>query len=191
MSEGVFFVCFPANQPLEVEVNQMGFRPYQNSFTIPFWENQSFYPVEILLETGIKAIQVTSTGKDSLENSGLRPIKVIEPPKIFTTTLFYGVNEYQLTNKHKNELDRFIQSVAPNRITKLEIIGFADYVGSDSDNVKLSEERARQVTSFIKDKDVKVDQVYMDGHGEVGDEQSADESRRVEVIIHAVPSPKN
>ena len=190
---GRFFICFPANQPLEVEVNQMGFRPYQNSFEIPFWENQSFYPIEILLETGVRAIQVTSTGKDSLDNSGLRPIKVIaEPiPKIFTTTLFYGVNEYELTNKHKNELDRFLENVAPNKITKLEIIGFADYVGSDSDNVKLSEERAKQVTSFIKDKDVKVDQVYMDGHGEVGDERSADESRRVEVIIHALPPSKN
>jgi len=185
---GRFFICFPANQNLDVQVNHTGFRPYQNTFEIPFWENHNVFDITIQLRTPVKSLDsIEEKDVDSLKNNLITPPKPIVQPLIFTHGLYYGMNESELSSKHKNELDDFFKKVTTHVISKIEIIGFADYVGSDADNMKLSEERAKKVATFIKERELKVDNIYIDGQGEIGEEQDAEESRRVEIIIHATP----
>ena len=127
------------------------------------------------------------TPVDSLENqpTALPEIKKIELKKVSTLSLYYDTNEQALNHKNRNHLNRFIEALDANKITKVEIVGYADYVGSDTDNLKLSEERAKSVATFLKNMEILVDKVYLEGKGEIANEENAAQSRRVEIIIHS------
>lgn len=179
--EGRFFVCYPANQRLRTRVEQTGFKLYDQTWDIPFSDNQDLYPLDIVLNTGIIALEE----KD-------KPVKAVENPRtnlgvnigrVYTHNLYYDNNSSKLNNANRNSLELFIGKFDPDKITKIEIIGYADYVGDGLYNMKLSEERAKNVATFLQDRGLEMTK-YLEGRGEVENDKSREENRRVELVIH-------
>ncbi len=183
---GRFFVCFPANTGLKAVVNQMNFSPYQHTFDIPEWDNTKPFTIDILLEMSVHSF----SGAQG-EKSKQPEVEVAEKPKpvdlqkVSTLSIYYETNEATLNSRNKNHLDRFLGGIEKDKITKIEIIGYADSVGSDGTNVVLSENRAKNVATFLKDKELVINKVYLEGRGTSNDSQNNAENRRVEIIIHS------
>ncbi len=183
--EGRFFVCFPANQRLQTKVNQTGFRPYNQTFDIPFWDNKDLYTIELVLNAGMSIV----------EKEKKKPVEPVRPhgialgvslERVYTHSLYYENNSSKLDAQNKRSLELFMNKLDLNKVTKIEIIGYADYVGADAYNLKLSEDRAKNVATFLKNAGLEVNKVYMEGRGEQEEEsRSREENRRVELVVHS------
>ncbi|MBK7872162.1 MAG: OmpA family protein [Saprospiraceae bacterium] len=69
---------------------------------------------------------------------------------------------------------------------RVEIIGFSDDVGTDMYNLKLSEERAKQIALHLMDKGIIVDQIYIEGRGEIRDDKPKNLNRKVEIKVTVI-----
>jgi len=179
--QGRFFVCIPANDTLQVGVEHFGFLEYSNQFAIPYWENRTFYTIDILLQS--PAYQTFAEEKKDT----LADVEPIEKPKPVTRQvhqIYYEVNESTLDFDQKYTLEEFLDKLDKNLIDKVEVVGFADYVGTSAYNLKLSEDRAKSVAVFMKNRGVVVDKIYMEGKGEIQDDKPREENRKVEVVIY-------
>lgn len=186
---GRFFICFPANEWLAVEVEATGYLPYQKEFEIPFWENKELYKIDILLNFDMPGFAPADTTSDISAQEEPTPIapkkKSVVLSKITTLSLYYDTNEKELNLQNKSRLDGFLKSLEKDKITKLEIVGLADYVGSDLDNMKLSEDRARIVSEFIQKRNIAVNKFFLQAKGEVDDGNATSQNRRVDIIVHS------
>ena len=83
-----------------------------------------------------------------------------------------------------DEIDNFIGSVKRSQINKVEVICYADYIGEEVYNMMLSEKRAKSVALYITNAGISVDDMYIEGRGEVRDGREPRENRRVDVVIY-------
>ncbi len=181
---GRFFICFPANEGLKAEVNQMNFQKYQNTFEIPEWDNTKPFTIDLLLEMNVHGFSGNQLEESKTEIVEDKP-KPIDLQKVSTLSIYYETNEAALNSRNKNHLDRFLGGIEREKITKVEIIGYADSVGSDAYNLQLSEKRAKEVATFLKDKELVINKVYLEGKGASTEGSNNSENRRVEIIIHS------
>lgn len=76
-----------------------------------------------------------------------------------------------------------------NNKTMIEINGYTDNIGSEGDNLKLSEDRARAVFDYLADKGIHQKRMSFKGWGESNPladnetEEGRKINRRVEVVI--------
>lgn len=186
---GRFFICFPAHKNLKVEAVARDYRPYEKDFQIPYWDNKEFYEIEIWLEHNLMPLSFAESDLDTLSTEP-RPLPTQEeeekpePERVSILSLYYATSESNLNTDNKNRLDRFLKSLEKDKIKKVEIIGFADYVGSDVANMKLSEDRARAVANFIESRSVEVSSFFLEGKGEIATEE-LEQNRRVDIIVHS------
>jgi outer membrane protein OmpA-like peptidoglycan-associated protein len=68
-------------------------------------------------------------------------------------------------------------------VVHLEIIGYADDIGADAYNLSLSERRASVVAVYLLERNVKVDQVHIEGRGPVREQGPKAKNRRVDIRI--------
>lgn len=185
---GRFFICHAANRTLKVEAEAPSYRPYENQFKIPFSDNTTLHRIELMLEFDMPTYnsvdpEIKEETEETTEETESEE-EVAELRKIATISLYYETNEKSLNSINKGQLERFLKTFDRNKIVKVEIIGFADYVGSDADNMKLSRGRAEAVAEFIQRRDIEVNKFYMEAKGEVEDRENIEENRRVDIIVH-------
>jgi outer membrane protein OmpA-like peptidoglycan-associated protein len=104
-----------------------------------------------------------------------------------TIKLYYKIAVSDMSEEMKVRIDSLIyfEKLLPDK--KLGIIGYADYLGSDSSNITLSENRANKVKAYLESLGIKPQDIQMVvGKGEVprqlaGNEGYA-EDRRVDII---------
>jgi outer membrane protein OmpA-like peptidoglycan-associated protein len=85
-------------------------------------------------------------------------------------------------------LDMGVAFLTVNQDLKQRVVAYTDYLGSEADNLKLSEDRAQAVADYYIANGVSPDQVVIDPRGEEGavedaDEEQAQQDRRVELIL--------
>ena len=68
-------------------------------------------------------------------------------------------------------------------MTRVEIIGYADDVGPDTYNLKLSEKRAKEIALYLMENSVEVDQIYLEGRGELRNDKPKNLNRKVNIKI--------
>jgi outer membrane protein OmpA-like peptidoglycan-associated protein len=83
------------------------------------------------------------------------------------------------------KIDKFLSPLHGRTIQKAEIVGFADDIGADVYNLRLSEERAKNIALLLTSNGFIVDRIYMEGKGEVQNTEEKSKNRRVEVKIFA------
>jgi len=69
----------------------------------------------------------------------------------FTESVYFDVDEYNLTQESKQILDQFIPSIKNRNI---QITGFTDSTGSVSYNLNLSKKRAKSVSDYLVSKGI-------------------------------------
>lgn len=137
---------------------------------------------------------------------GLIAIPTLEPDERFTepfhvTVKFEPAKSYRLDNVYFDfgkftlrpesfkELDELVSYMKWKENEKIEIVGHTDNVGNDSDNQKLSQQRAEAIRQYLIKKGINTTRVMAKGYGAtipVADnatEEGRQKNRRTEVKI--------
>lgn len=177
---GRFFVCVHAYELLPVTVEKQLFHTYQNDFAIPLWNNKNFYKIEIRLQPIQLPPNLAMKGvpKDS-STEATKKVKRHD----YLHTIFFDFDKYQMSSPEVGSLEGFLLDLKSKNIQRVEIIGYSDDVGTDMYNLKLSEERAKQIAMHLMENGLLVDQIYIEGKGEIRDDKPKNLNRKVEVKV--------
>lgn len=105
--------------------------------------------------------------------------------------ILFDVDSYALKPSTKQQLVEFAQTLNKEEDTDILVEGHADATGSADHNLKLSQQRANAVASFLETQGVKTSRVDEKGYGEsqpVADNATASgrqKNRRVDIAIFA------
>lgn len=108
---------------------------------------------------------------------------------IVLNNLFFDTNQYELKPKSRTELNRLIAFMKQYPDVQVEISGHTDDVGSDDDNITLSQNRAKSVYTYLVGQGVKAERLRFKGYGETkplaanDSEQHRQQNRRIEFRI--------
>ena len=149
--KGRFFLCLPANSTLELTVDEEKYEFYENAFTIPQWHNKTFHKLNIDLEANYIPFdydQIPDTTVITFGDEEEEERESITPPEKFTSQKYshevlFNFDDFKLLNIEVNRIDEFINPIKDKHITKVEIIGYADDIGPDNYNLKLSEKKSQ------------------------------------------------
>ena len=117
------------------------------------------------------------------DNNGLDAVKVT-----FDSGILFGFNSSALSNDSKKSLKELAGILSEDKTTDIAIVGHTDKTGSYDANVKVSNQRAKSVESYLKQCGVPnaqfktVEGVAYDQYDE---SKSAAENRRVEIFMYA------
>ena len=110
----------------------------------------------------------------------------------FDSGILFTTNKAELNAAAKTSLTEFSKVVKENSDMDIAIIGHTDNTGSDAINNPLSENRAKSVSTYLKNSGVNASQIKtVEGQGSknpVADNSTAEgrtQNRRVEVYIYA------
>jgi outer membrane protein OmpA-like peptidoglycan-associated protein/tetratricopeptide (TPR) repeat protein len=179
---GRFFLCIHALTPLPVSVNEPLYLPYESEFAIPLWNNKTFYKVEVRLQP----VQVppTMTKKGIPQDTvAMEPLK--KPKRHdYLHTIFFDFDKSEMSVSEVSSLEEFIQRIKGKKMIRVEIIGYSDDVGTDTYNLKLSEERAKEIAVHLRDSNgILVNQIHIEGRGEIRDDKPKKLNRKVDVKV--------
>ena len=71
-------------------------------------------------------------------------------------TVYFNFNSSALTPAAKTKLNALSKSLKSNKVSSVRIVGFADQIGTESYNLRLSQKRANAVAAYLRGKGVKV-----------------------------------
>lgn len=71
-------------------------------------------------------------------------------------TVYFEFNKSGLTSAAKTKLNSLASALKSKKVRSVKIVGYADEIGTDSYNMKLSQQRANTVASYLKGKGIKV-----------------------------------
>ena len=117
----------------------------------------------------------------------LVPIEIGQTVEI--NNLFFESNKTELTAASYPEMDRLAETLRKNPNIHIEIGGHTDDVGSDPDNLKLSQDRANKVLQYLYNKGVEFYRMQAKGYGESkpivanDSETNRQQNRRVVFLI--------
>lgn len=183
---GRFFICMPAYDLLNVQVEKEFYHPYSREFVIPFWDNKNFYTIEVLMRPVREPVRNNLVAKSPLVDTSSVETKKKPERRDYLHTIFFEFDEYIMSPNELDNLDKFLKRVKSNSIQRVEIIGFSDDVGTDMYNLKLSEERAKKIALHLMDNGILVDQIYIEGRGEIRDDKPKNLNRKVEIKVQVL-----
>jgi OOP family OmpA-OmpF porin len=117
----------------------------------------------------------------------LKPIKKGATTKL--NNVYFETNSYALDSRSTAELNKLLAFMKLNATTKLELAGHTDNVGSETDNLKLSGNRAKAVYDYLISKGADKTRLSFKGYGKslpIADnttEEGRAKNRRLEVKV--------
>lgn len=204
--EGRFFLCLPADSHLDVSVGIDPYNFYERRFEIPLWENREFFAVDIMLQSDVELIMTEfdqQVPNQLAKRDSLRQEQEIEEeeekPKVedrsrepkrkskqYNFTVLFGFDSSDLSPDDIEEILEFVDLIGEKEITRVEVIGYADDTGPDPYNLKLSHQRAINVANYLIKNHFEVDQVYLEGRGELRNGRPKNLNRKVDIRIYTL-----
>ena len=139
---GNYFMTLPVGKDYAFNVNSKGYLFYSDNFLMANKSPDSTYIKNILLEP------IASNASVVLKN------------------IFFEVNKYELNPESQTELDNLVRLLNENPTMEIEISGHTDNVGKPSDNMVLSNNRAKAVVNFLISKKINPARLVAKGFGE-------------------------
>ena len=141
--EGRFVVTMPSGKNYVVEVTKEKYLFHTEEFDIP--ESEGYQEVE--KDIALKGLKVGA--------------------KIVLKNIFYDFAKATLRQESVTELERLLKIMNDNPNLKIELGGHTDNVGTETNNQKLSEARAKSVVDYLLQKGVSKDRLTYAGYGEM------------------------
>lgn len=119
----------------------------------------------------------------------LKLVPIKEGERVPLNNIFFEYAKATLRSESFPELDRIAETMKENGNLVIEIQGHTDNVGSNENNLKLSEERAESVRTYLLSKKLPANRVTSVGFGESrpiasnDTEEGKAQNRRVEFVI--------
>jgi len=140
--QGNYFITLPVGKDYVFNVNRKGYLFYSDNFLLSQRSPDSTYE----------------------KNIPLQPIEV--NASIVLKNIFFETNKFELDPKSQAELDKIVQLLNDNPTLKIEISGHTDNVGKPSDNLSLSNNRAKSVVGYLVGKGIASSRLVAKGYGE-------------------------
>ena len=163
---GDFMVVIPNGSLLGLNVSKKGYLFYSEQFEV----EGNF-----------------SSFKPFLKNVYLNPLQVDQ--KIILQNIFFASLSYELEKQSFVELKKVQELIEINPHIKIEISGHTDNVGSEKDNMDLSQRRAKAVFDYLVAQGVQVKNLTYKGYGETAPiadnetEEGRSQNRRTELKV--------
>ncbi len=180
--EGRFFLCVPARDTLNFSVKMPPYLPFSKKVAIPEWDNRNFFPVDIKMRTtrDLQPRRPPEAPRDTVE------VPRIRQRKHYTHTIFFEFDSDKVSPDEFDKLVDFVDQVSEKEILRIEIVGYADDVGSEQYNLELSENRAKKIGLYMIERGIPSDQLYREGRGEIINSNPKKENRKVELKIYTI-----
>ena len=139
---GNYLITLPEGRDYAFDVKRRGYLFFSENFSLSSSPNDTVYHIDIPLQplaTGAVAV---------LKN------------------IFFDPNRYDLKPESGAELDEVVQLLKDNPTLKIQINGHTDNSGKPTDNIKLSEDRARSVTTYLVAKGIAPARLSSKGWGD-------------------------
>lgn len=140
---GNYFVVLPSSRDFALQIKKDKYLFYSSNFS---------------LKSG------TTEGREFEKDVYLQPIKV--NATLALNNVFFNTNSYDLLPSSFTELDELVNLLKTNETVTIEIGGHTDDVGSEADNQKLSENRAKSVYTYLASKGIDKTRMTYKGYGE-------------------------
>lgn len=160
---GEFLLTLPTGSNYGLSIHHPGYLFY--SYNFPVDKQNSYQRLDILLEP------ISSKSTVVLKN------------------VFYETGNYKLKNESKSELDRLVKFLEMNPTVKLEVAGHTDNIGTDANNLDLSQKRAIEIVNYLTAAGIDKTRLKAKGYGaskpiaDNGTEDGRAQNRRTEVSI--------
>lgn len=183
--EGRFFLCVKAGEILDIQTQRRFYHPYHWQFPIPTWDNRNFYAIDVLLQPESPPAVVVEQPAPALPDPLVRPGSSRQKMKReISHSVYFDFDRSSIETESVQPLNSFVQSLKDKEISRVNIVGFADDIGADVYNLKLSEERAKQVALYLIRNHIFVDQIFIEGKGSVRNSSGPREkNRRVDIRV--------
>ena len=191
--DGQFFVCFPTLRKLPASVDQKGFYPYRKRLSLLNWNEKGYVEVDILLQPLNQAASLDQSNKKIEVAQPKIPIETTteighnekkERQLYSTSDVYFYFDQFLLTKEAQFSIDRLIEDIDPDQLALVVIEGYADQIGSDDYNQKLSEKRAEEVANYFKSKGLLKLKVTYRGYGKTKSSSINSKNRRVDIVVY-------
>ena len=163
--KGNYLITLPVGKDYAFNVNRKGYLFYSDNFFLSNRSPDSTYE----------------------KNIPLQPIEA--NASIVLKNVFFDVNKFDLKPESEAELDILVQLMNDNPTLKIQISGHTDNVGKPTDNLLLSNNRAKAVVNYLVSKNISPQRLTAKGFGEtqpVADNKTEDGralNRRTEMKV--------
>jgi outer membrane protein OmpA-like peptidoglycan-associated protein/tetratricopeptide (TPR) repeat protein len=180
-SEGRFFKCVKAGTVMDISTSRKFYHSYTRQFPIPKWDNVNLFPIEILLRSDALPLGAKPDA-DPASTAQTVPSRPGTKHKM-EYSVFFEFDQSNLSGEEVESMRNFIRKVQSKNVVHVEVIGYADDIGSDVYNLKLSEQRAKKVAVLLVQQEISIDQISIEGKGEISGEKTKEKSRRVDIRV--------
>ena len=162
---GHYFITLPVGKDYTFSVNRKGYLFYSELYPLSGNPPDSTYKKDIPLQ----------------------PVEL--NARVVLKNILFETNSAKLQAISQIEINRLMQLMNENPTLKVQINGYTDNVGKPTDNVKLSEARAKSVVDYLVNKGINTQRLSFKGFGEakpVADnslEAGRAKNRRTEFVV--------
>ena len=117
----------------------------------------------------------------------LNPIEAGE--RIVLKNIFFSTGSATLEEQSQSELKKLVEFLEKNPTMKIEVSGHTDDVGADDANMKLSQQRAESVKTYLVGKGIVADRIQSKGYGKTkpiasnATAEGKQKNRRTEFVV--------
>jgi outer membrane protein OmpA-like peptidoglycan-associated protein len=139
---GNYLITLPRGRDYAFNVNRRGYLFYSANFSLSKEQKDSTYNIDIPLQ----------------------PIE--KDAAIVLKNIFFDRNQFDLKPESQVELDKIVQLMKENPTLQIQINGHTDSIGKQADNLRLSENRAKSVVSYLTAKGIAAQRLSFKGWGD-------------------------
>jgi outer membrane protein OmpA-like peptidoglycan-associated protein len=139
---GNYLITLPKGKDYAFNVNRKGYLFFSENFPLSQQAGDTAYNIDI-------------------------PLQPLEADAAITLrNIFFDLSKYELKPESQVELDKVVQLMKDNPTLKIQINGHTDNAGKAADNLRLSENRAKSVVSYLVAKGVVATRLSFKGWGD-------------------------
>jgi outer membrane protein OmpA-like peptidoglycan-associated protein/tetratricopeptide (TPR) repeat protein len=163
--QGTYLITLPVGKDYAFNVNRQGYLFYSDNFLLTEKSPDSVYKKDIPLQ----------------------PIEI--NASVVLKNIFFPTKEFVLNPESQVELDKVVQLLTDNPTVKIQITGHTDNIGKPADNLVLSNNRAKAVVNYLKEKGIAVNRLSFKGFGETKpmapntSDDGRSKNRRTEMVV--------
>ncbi len=158
---GAFLTCLPFGKNYALNVSRKDYVFQSENFNL--MESATFdkpFILDIFLQRLAQNAQNTEGGAKISSAS-----KIDESKPIVLKNVFFETNKADLRKESRVELNKLKLLLTENPNMRIEISGHTDNVGSDADNLSLSEKRAKAVRDYLVQNGIAAERLTYKGYG--------------------------
>jgi len=160
--KGEFLVVLPSGTDFALNVNKQGYLFHSENFAL---KEKNTLDEPYLLEIYLQKIKETPIVTTQQPDNSSTP-ELVKSKPVILRNVFFETGSADLKNTSESELNRLKNLLNENPNIYIQINGHTDNVGTASDNLSLSENRAKAVFNYLVKAGISSTRLSTRGYGE-------------------------